>query len=317
MRYIVVIFILLLAGPLSAAYTLKGGKLLPAEEVATASVQEHYSAALEAYQTKQWNELIKQSHIVLKNFPETSFAHDILFYLGAAQFHLGDYEIANEHLSMYLKQQVALQHFREAIELKFQIAQAFENGARKHIGGIAMMPKWMPATDDAVAIYDEVITALPSDDLAAQSLFGKGKLQEKDDDFAGSVETFQMLIRKFPRHALAPEAYVAIAKVYLLQSQEEYPDDDLRELAELNYRRFMADFPSDHRLATAEAVLAEMHEVYARSFYDIAQFFERTKKPHAALLYYAKIVKAYPGTPSANLSAQRLQELEGDGLDKR
>ena len=37
------------------------------------------------------------------------------------------------------------------------------------------MPKWVPARDEAIHIYDEVITALPHHELAAHALFGEGK----------------------------------------------------------------------------------------------------------------------------------------------
>jgi hypothetical protein len=46
---------------LHSAYTLKDGKLINKEELATLSVQEHYSAALNAYQKKHWDELVKQA----------------------------------------------------------------------------------------------------------------------------------------------------------------------------------------------------------------------------------------------------------------
>ena len=40
---------------LNASYTLKEGKLINTEYAATFSVQEHYSAILQAYQQEQWD----------------------------------------------------------------------------------------------------------------------------------------------------------------------------------------------------------------------------------------------------------------------
>jgi outer membrane protein assembly factor BamD (BamD/ComL family) len=167
----------------------------------------------------------------------------------------------------------------------------------------------MPAKDEAVKIYDEVINALPNDDLAAKSLFGKGKILLGDDEFTSSIETYQTLIRRFPRHPLAPDAYVEITRVYLIESQEKYPDADYLDLATINIKKFRQDFPTDDRLEIAETLLAQMQEVYAESFYEIAQFYERTKKPHASILYYSKIVKAFPNTKTAELSKKRLKVL--------
>ncbi|MBS0647982.1 MAG: outer membrane protein assembly factor BamD [Verrucomicrobia bacterium] len=301
--------LVLLAGPLMGAYTVKEGKILNLEEVATMSVQEHYGLLLEAVQKEDWNEVVHQSTVMIKNFPDSPFYHEAFYYLAVGYFHKDDYDIANDHLTIYLKKQTALQHFREAIELKFEIAEKFREGTKKHIGGIAALPKWMPAKDEALKIYDEVISALPNDDLAARALFGKGVIHLEEDDYASSIETFQTLIRRFPQHALAPDAYVEITHVYLIQSKERYPDADFLDLAALNLRKFRQDFPSDERVAVAETLLAEMEEVYAKSFYEIAQFYERTKKPHASILYYSKIVKTFPNTKTSELSKKRLKVL--------
>jgi len=294
--------IALLFAPVAASYT--------AEKEATLSVQKQYSAVLEAYQGEKWDELVRQATAVLKNFPEAPFAQEATFYLGAGYFHLGNYDMANKYLSRYLRKQVALQHFRDAIELKFSIADKFREGTKRHLMGFESLPKWVPAYDEALKLYDEVISALPNDELAAKALFGKASLQAVDEEFKSAIETYQNLIRRFPKNGLAPEAYVQIGRIYLSQSQEQYPDSDFLDLAEINLRKFQQDFPSDSRIATVEKMLAEMQEIYAQSFYEIGQFFERTKKAHASVLYYSKILKAYPHTKSAELAQKRLHALQ-------
>lgn len=295
--------------PLMGAYTVKGGKVMNVEEVATLSVQDHHSLLLEAMQGGSWQEMIKQANIIIKNFPDTPFYQESFYFLAVAYFNMRDFDIANQHLSNYLRKQTALQHFRDAIELKFQIAERFREGYKKHIGGMEILPKWMPAKDEAIKIYDEVISALPNDDLAAKALFGKGVLELEDQEFMASVETYQTLIRRFPKHPLTPDAYVEIARVYLIQSQEKYPDADCMDLASINLRKFRQDFPMDSRIEEAEKIFGKMQEVFAESFYEIAQFYERAKKPHASILYYSKIIKAFPNTKSAELSKKRLNVL--------
>lgn len=295
--------------PLSAAYTIKDGKVRNVEEVATLSVQEHYGLLLEAVQTEKWDVVVQQATIMIQNFPDSPFYQESFYFLGLGFFHKEEFEIANQYLTTYLKKQTALQHFREAIELKFQIADRYGGGYKKHVGGVEFLPRWMPAKEEAIEIYDEVINALPNDDLAAKALFGKAKVVLDNEEYSSSIEVFQTLIRRFPKHTLAPDAYVEICKVYLTESKERYPDADFLDLATLNLKKFRQDFPSDERIETAENILAEMQEVYAKSFYDIAKFYERTKKPHASVLYYSKIVKAFPNTKSAELSKKRLSVL--------
>ena len=129
------LFSLVCAAPIAlhAAYTFKNGKLIKSEEVATMSVQEHYGAAMDAYQKQNWDEVVHHSVIVIKNFASTPFAIESYYYLGAAYFYTGEYEFSNRFFTKYLKKQATPKFFEEAIHFKFKIAQGYQQGARKHI----------------------------------------------------------------------------------------------------------------------------------------------------------------------------------------
>lgn len=301
----------LLSAPLAthAAYTFKNGKLIKSEEVATMSVQEHYSAAMDAYQKQNWDEVVHQSLIVIKNFASSPFAQEAYFYLGVGYFHIEEFEYANRFLTTYLKKQATPKFFEEAIQFKFKIAEKYHRGAKKHILGWETMPKWVPAREEAIAIYDEVITALPHHELAAHALFGKAKLLLKEEEYKSSIETYQTLIRRFQKHPLAAESYIGIAQVYLVQAQSEYPDQDYLDLAEINMRKFRHDFPGEEKLAVAEKMLLDMKEVFAGDLYQTGRFYERTSKPHAAYIYYTRITAKYPETKVSQLAAKRLGKL--------
>ncbi len=298
-----------LGSPLQAAYTVSNGKLMNANDVATLSVQEHYSLAMDAYQDKNWEVVIRQASIVIKNFPESPFALDAFYFLGVGYFQLRNYELANQNLTAYLKKQTTPKFFEEAIQYKFKIAEKFHGGSKKHLLGWESLPKWVPARDEALAIYDEVITALPHHDLAAQALFGKAQLLLKDEEYKSSVETYQTLIRRFPKHPLAVESYIGVGHVYLIQSQDQYPDQDYLDLAEINFRKFRQDFPGEEKLGVAEGMLTEMKEVYASHLYEIGRFYERTGKPHASYIYYTRIIAKYPDTKVSQLANRRLYKL--------
>ncbi len=307
-RFVCLWGLVLMPVVVQAAYTIKDGKLINMHEIATLSVQEHYSLARQALEQKNWPEVIRQSQVIVKNFPGTAFSWDCYFYLGEAYFHLRELELSNSSFSVYLKQ-VAPKFFEQAIEYKFQIAQRFESGDRLPLLGIEGMPRWIPAFREAIDIYDEVIMALPQHDLAVQSLLGKGNLLFKEKEYKECIETFQTLIRRFPKHPLACDSYIAITQTYLTQSKEEYPDPDVLDLAEINAKKFKADFPSHPKVAVLDGMLEEMKELFAGELYKTAQFYERTKKSGAAVIYYSKIVSKYPTTQICVKSQKRLDVL--------
>lgn len=311
-RFICLAALSLSVASLEASYTLKEGKFIHSEDLSTMSVQEHHSAALEALHTKNWQELVRQATIITKNFPSTPFSNESYFFLGKGYLELKEYEQADHNLALYLKKQGMPKHFEDAMEGKLIIAEQFRLGAKKHLLGLNALPKWVPARDEALKIYDEVSTAMPNHELAARALLGKSLLLFDEDDFKPAVENLQILIRRFPKHELAAQAFVEIGRFYLKEVQEEFPDPDLLDLAEINLRKFTTEFPSDVRVEQAKEYLKEMQEFFAGNLFDTGQFFERTKKPHAALIYYARIVRDFPATHVAKRAQERRGILSPD-----
>lgn len=271
------------------------------------SVQEFNHYLQEALANQDWWAVVDYTEIISYHFPTSPFARDCSFLMGEAFFKLNQLELANECFSAYLNHAASPKHFEEAIHYKFAIAEQFRNGVKKPLFGSHKMPKIVPAQEDAIAIYDEVIATLPHSDIAAQSLMGKAKIQAEFEDFKPSLETLDMLIRRFPKSELAAEAYLEKMRVYLGQCQGQNLDPDSLDLAEANLRKFRLAFPREFRVADAEKVLTEMEEVFANHLLEIGRFFEKTKKIPASKIYYNKVVAKYPTTEAAAKARDKLK----------
>ncbi len=302
MRILILVF-LICFGALSAN---------PLDPLARSQINVHvyYSKMIDHYQNEEWQKLAWKCEDLIADFPTSPFAREALYYLGVAEFKLGEYEYANKAFSNYLKEELTPKFFEQTIRFKFEIATEFDGGARIHLFGWNQMPKWLPAYEEAIEIYDEVITTMPRDDLAAKSLYRKGILLLRMEEYKKSIEAFQTLSRRFPKHPLAPDAYLGIADVYLTECKKEFADSNKLELAEINLRKFKAHFPSEPRIEEAHKRLLGMKEELANDLLEIAEFYERTKKGNAAAIYYATILKKYPETKAAKKSEKRLKVLD-------
>jgi len=301
--------------PLHAAYTIKNGRLVDVCEVATRPVQEHFAMGAIAYDDGKWKEATHQFRIVTSNFPGTVYGQEAYFYLGVSEFYLAEYDLSNAALSEYLRCQNNPRYFQDAINYKFAIAEKFACGAKRRFFGTKKLPKWIEGKELAIEIFDEVIAAVPAHEIAAQSLMSKGYLQWELGDYRGSIESFQLVIRRFPKHELAPECYVLISHVYVDQSQYEYQNPDILAFAEINLIRFQKDFPREARIVELEADLAEIKEIYANGLYQTGQFYERTLHPRAAIIYYYNAIHQFPDTCIGELCRERLQCLDKNYCD--
>lgn len=294
---------------LSAAWIVKNGKIYDADEVATLPVEEHYALGCEAYKNHDWREAIKQFRLVTSSYPHTSEGKDALFFLGVAYFYQEDCEFANESLSNYIRSHSNPKYFEEAMRFKFAIAEAFKNGAKRHMFGSRHLPKWLNGRNQALETYNEVIATVPCHELAAQSLFSKGELLWVNGEYRESVESYQTLIRRFPKHELAPISYLTINQIYLEQCQKEFQNPDLLALAQLNLKKFERDFPSEERLQVASEDVMEIKEVYAKGLFETGQFYERIHKPAASIIYYKNAIEQFPDTAIAKQCVDRLSAL--------
>ena len=286
---------------LSAEYQIKEGRLIDSAYIATESGEEHYQSMLQASYRQDWKEVLREATIIQKNFPQHDFFHEVLFYEAVAFFHQRDYGIADQKFSEYLKQKKShlIAHLEESLEYKYQIAEQFRHGEKKRFLGLHSFPKWLPASGDAIAIYDEILENYGDHShlLSAKSLFAKGSLLVEMKQFEEGLAALDTLIEKFPNTDFAFQAYVKLSQVYHEQMRKEIHHPDLLFLAEMNMQLFARDFPQ-HEAEQREMkrLWQEMREVRAVGIFEIAQFYERKKHFEAARVYYQNILEYYAET---------------------
>jgi outer membrane protein assembly factor BamD (BamD/ComL family) len=293
--------------PLPAAIVQINGKWSDDKYAPVVSVAEHYELGTKLLGEEKWERARDNFLVIAIHFPESPFYADSLFYSGVCHFHCKDYDLANEQFATYLNQGSSLQHFEKVFEYKYQIAEHYSNGARKHLFGIDGLPKLVSGKGSAIELYDEVISAMPSREIGMQALFGKGKLLFARREYRESIDTLTTLVRRFPKTSLAVESYLLISEVYLEQCELEPQNPDFVALAKVNLQRFRKSVPGDEKIALVEKNLQEMKEICANTLVAVAEFYQKKKKPKAAKVYYEEAFKRYPDTVSGKLSEVRLQ----------
>ena len=295
--------------PVEGGYTLRHGRLVNVDELATLSLEEHYAQGIAAAESHDWKEAALQFNIVCVNFPNTSYGQESCYHLGVALFYMSELDVSNDAFSKYLKVQNNPKYFQNAIEYKFNIAERFRRGALKRFFGTRQLPKWLSGKTLALEIYDEVICAVPSHEIAAQALFSKASLLWETGNFRECIDSYQLLVKRFPKHELAPQSFAEMIKVYLNQSEYEFQNPDILAFAEIALRNFIYKFPRDERICEAEQNVLRIKEIYAKGFYETGKFYERINKPRASIIYYQNAIHQFPETAVAERCRQRLGRI--------
>lgn len=275
------------------------------------SVVEFNACLQEAITDQDWWAVVDYADLISYHFPQSPFAEETAFIIGEAYFKLDQLELANEAFTSYLNHAASPKHFEEAVQYKFTIAEQFRNGVKKPLFGSHKLPRIISGKEDALQIYDDVITTLPHHEIAVQALLGKSQIQVEFEEFKPGLETLDLLIRRFPKHDLAARAYLEKSHIYLMQCKEKSLDPALLDLADVNLSKFRLAFPRESRLSEVEADLNNMKEIFAQHLFDTGKFFEKTKKIPASLIYYSKVISKYPDTNAAKIAKIKLEDLQG------
>jgi len=294
--------------------TYRDGWLVSTDVLPTMTAEEHYKTGLDALECKDWNIAAKNFYIVTYNFPTSPHYSDSAFNLGVSYYQMEELYEANQAFTTYLESQSHPARFEEAIWYKLEIADAFRCGALRRPFGLKQLPKWMPSRSTAYEIYNDIISAMPCSDYAANALCSKAWLLWCDADFRSAIDTYQLFIRRFPKHELTPECYLAINQIYLDQCRCEYQNPDIIAYAEINTLKLKQAFPRSEFCPQAELLVLCIKEEYANGLYETGRLYERKCEPGASIFYYVSTIKQFPETCSAEWARERLRILDCDML---
>ncbi len=284
-------------------------KYFKSEEEANCYLTKRYNLGCKYYNRENWRGATSEFEKVIFYFPDSDAAAEASYYLAVSYFEMKEYDFANEEFSNYLKASQHPTFFEDAVRYKFCIAEHFKGGKKKRPFKMRYLPKWVSAQDSALIIYDEVVAALPNHELAIQALYSKADLLKKMGEYRNCIETYQIMIRRFPKNDIVPICYLNIADAYVQQSRLEFQNPDILALAELNVRKFRDDFPRDERVTIAEEAVWCIKEMYAKGLCDLGLFYERTGQPDAAAIYFQSSIEEFPDTRVAKFCRSRLISL--------
>jgi outer membrane protein assembly factor BamD (BamD/ComL family) len=271
-----------------------------------ASEESDFSNLQALYEKKQWDVLVRSAPLMEKNYPESIFTKEVLFFAGVSYFHMDDPDLANDYLTKFLEKEGSSPHFEEALHYKYFIAEKFEKGYYGHLWGVSALPRLESMWQEAYQLYDEVISTIPRSEFAAKAMFRKASMYLQEDLFSESVEGFSQLIRKFSNNPLAQESFIQIMKVYKRQIKVEYLDPKWYEFALLNKKKFDEIYPSSSLKGQMEEAMLEIIDLYAEEIYKSALFFEKKKKYVSATMYLETLIAKYPSSKYATLAVQKV-----------
>ncbi len=84
--------------------------------------------------------------------------------------------------------------------------------------------------EDAIAVYDLILTNFPESELVDDALYNKAYLLEEMDEVEASQQVYREIVDKYPESDYAPEAYMQLAEYYFQPKLDQQREETIRNL---------------------------------------------------------------------------------------
>lgn len=274
-----------------------------APDLASAQGQFDYAAQLEKKGDK--SSAIEAYRKVVRRFPRSPFASGAQYKVGLLLEKSGDLEGAYKAYTKLNKVYPRSEDFNASIEGQMRVADAYLNGRRQKILGIPTLPSMTRAVD----IYTAIMRNAPYSRFAPQAEFNIGRAREKQGDFAGAINAYQIVVDKYPTSDVADDAMFQIGYVYITIVRRGSYDRNAARFAREYLEDFLAAYPKHEKAPQAREYLASLGKTQTRTALKVAQYYDKSKLWRAAIMYYNEVVRQTPDSPDAKIASARLTQL--------
>jgi outer membrane protein assembly factor BamD len=152
--------------------------------------------------------------------------------------------------------------------------------------------------------FEEIRREFPYSRFAALSELRIGDCQFKNEQYPEAIETYRQFVRVRPSHKEVPYARFRIAEAYYNQVPSGWfmtppsheRDQSAARDALIQLRRFVVDYPDDHRVPDAHELMQKCMSMLAAHELYVARFYLQRKAYRGVISRLRGLLAAYPGS---------------------
>jgi len=304
----ITVFFFVYQSPLYAywIWTPKTGKFVNPKYAVKDTPEAQLDWAMGFYDSGENKRAISEFEKLIEHYPNSVHTPLAQYYIGRANEEVEDYYAAFLAYQKTIEKYPYSERVDEIIERQYKIGSKFLEGQKAKIMGM----KILPAMDKAVEILTQVVENAPYGRYADIAQYKLGEAYKKQEFYEEAVLAFQKLIDDYPNSPLVEEAKYQIAFSTYHVSRDPYRDQEFTDRAIEEYRNIMDKTEDEELTKEARETLIRLREKKAKSEFETAKFYEKTRHYKSAIIYYREVVEKYGDTSVAEEAQQRMTELQ-------
>jgi len=270
--------------------------------------KDQLDVAQQAFDTGDYDTALHAAHRVLRMWPLSDYAPDAQYLIGRSLEATGMDQAAFKAYQTIIEKYPHSSHYEEVLWRQYAIANRFLGGQFFRVLGY--LPLY-PSMDRTAGMFDQIVTNGPYSDVAPHAQLRIGAAREKQKDFPEAVKAYATAAdRYYNQPSIAADAMFREGVSYARQAAKAEYDQNTAVEAIATFTDFITLYPDDRRVPQAQRAIAYLKGEQVRGNFEIAKFYESSKRWTGALVYYNQVLQLDPNSPYAAVARQRIEMLK-------
>jgi len=270
--------------------------------------KEQLDVAQQAFASNDYDTTLHAAHRILRVWPLSDYAPDAEYLIGRCLQATDREEAAFNAYQDIIKKYPSSSHYEEVLWRQYEIANLYLGGKWFKLWGYIPL---YPSMDQTAQMFDKIVNNGPYSDVAPHAQLRIGAAREKENNYPDAVKAYATAAdRYYNQPTIASDAVFREGLSYARQAAKAEYDQNTAAEAIATFTDFITLYPDDRRVPQAQKIIAELKTEQVRGNFEVAQFYDHSKKWVGALVYYNEVLQLDPNSPYAAPARQRIEVLK-------
>lgn len=270
--------------------------------------KDQLEVAQAAFDKKDYGLAQKAAQRVVKQWPLSDYAPQAQYLIGRCYEARKMDEKAFKAYQRVLEKYPKIANYDEILQRQYEICNRYLGGQWFKLWGYI---PFFPSMERTADMYEKVVKNGPYSAVAPQAQLNIGAAREKQSDFPLAVKAYERAADRYhDQKKIAADALFRAGLAYNKQTKTAEYDQDTAAKAIAMFTDFMTLYPDDARVPEARKVIASLRTEQARGSYQIARYYESSKRWNGALIYYNEVLLQDPNSQYAIVARQHIATLK-------
>ena len=270
--------------------------------------REQLAVAQQYFKDGDYTRALRASYRVVALWPLSDYAPDAQYLRGRCLEARGKDEAAYSAYQELIDKYPRSNHYEDVLWRQYNIANRFLGGQWTKLYNVV---PFFPSMDTAAGMFSGIVTNGPYSDVAPHAQLRVGAAREKQKDYETAVKEYLKAADRYhDQPTISADALFRAAQCYRKQASNAQYDQGTAQEAIETFTDFMTLFPDDKRVPFALLAIAALKTEQVHGAFEVAQFYEDSRKWNGAVVYYNQVLQLDPNSSYAEQARQRIEALK-------